>query len=79
MCLGVPAKVIELLPNNMAKTDVNGNEVEVGLILTPEAKVGDYVMVHAGFAMQVIEKEAADESMQLMLELQKIRESYYEK
>jgi hydrogenase expression/formation protein HypC len=77
MCLGVPAKVVELMDNFMAKVDVNGNEVEVGIILTPEVKVGDYVMVHAGFAMQILEKDVADETMELMLELQKIRESYY--
>lgn len=76
MCLGVPGKVIAIRENEMATVDVNGNQVDISKIMTPEVQVGDYVMIHAGFAMQIIEQEEAEENLQLMLELQKIRESY---
>lgn len=76
MCLGVPAEIVELLDDYQAVVDVNGNTVTVSVMLTPEAEVGQYVLVHAGFAMQIVEKEAARESMELLLEMQRIRESY---
>ncbi len=76
MCLGVPAEIVELLDDYQAVVDVNGNTVTVSVMLTPEAEVGQYVLVHAGFAMQIVEKEEARESMELLLEMQRIRESY---
>ena len=63
MCLGVPAKILELLDNSMAIVDVDGNQTEVSLRLTPEAKVDDYVLMHAGFAMDIIDPTYAEETM----------------
>lgn len=60
----------------MAVVDVNSNELMISILLTPEAKIGDWVMVHAGFAMQTMEQAEAQESLELMLELKKIRESF---
>lgn len=75
MCLGVPGKIIELLKDDMAYIDVNGNRVEISIVLTPDVQPGQFVMVHAGFAIQIMDEKEANESLALMLELQRIRES----
>ena len=70
MCLGVPAKVIELIEGQMAVVDVDGNQVNIGIQLVPKVKIGQYVLVHAGFAMDIVDEEWAKETMQLLKELQ---------
>ncbi|MEN6326484.1 MAG: HypC/HybG/HupF family hydrogenase formation chaperone [Syntrophomonas sp.] len=70
MCLGVPGKVLELLEYNKATVDVNGNQVDISVRLTPEVKEGQYVLIHAGFAMEVIDESLAEETMQWLKELQ---------
>jgi len=69
MCLGVPGKIIELKENHRAIVDVNGNQMEISVRLTPEAQVGQYVLIHAGFAMEIIDEDAARETMQILLEV----------
>ena len=54
MCLAVPAKVLDIA-GSVARVAVNGVEREASLMLLPEAKLGDYVLVHAGFAMQIVD------------------------
>ncbi|WP_071394483.1 HypC/HybG/HupF family hydrogenase formation chaperone [Bacillus tuaregi] len=61
MCVGVPAKIIELSEYS-AQVDVMGSQTTVGIIFVPEVKVGDYVIVHAGQAMSVIDEQYAKES-----------------
>lgn len=70
MCLGVPGRVEELLPNDKARVDVSGNSVEISIRLTPEVKVGQYVLIHAGFAMQIVDEAWAHETMALLKELE---------
>lgn len=66
MCLAVPSKVINI-QNMSATIDVYGARREVSLMLIPEeVKVGDFVLVHAGFAIQKVDEEAAEESLQLI-------------
>ncbi len=60
MCLAIPSKILSI-KGHTAEIDVGGNIKEVNITLTPEAKVGDYVLLHAGFAIQVIDEEAAEE------------------
>lgn len=60
MCLAIPAKITKI--NGMvAEVDIGGNSKEINIALTPEAKVGDYVLIHAGYAIQVIDEKAAEE------------------
>ncbi len=68
MCLAVPAKVLKIT-ENVARVSVNGVEREVSLMLLPEAKLGDYVLVHAGFAMQIVEEKDAQETYALLAEM----------
>ncbi len=66
MCLAIPSKIIKI--NEMVATvDVYGARRDVNLLLLPEeVAVGDYVLVHAGFALQKVEKEYAEESLTLI-------------
>jgi hydrogenase expression/formation protein HypC len=75
MCLGVPGKIISR-NDNSAVADINGNQVKVSVALTPEAEVGKYVLIHAGFAMQIIDEHIARETMNYVLELQRLGEAY---
>ena len=70
MCLGVPAKVVEFKEGQMAVVDVDGNQVNISIQLVPEVKIGQYVLVHAGFAMDIVDEDWAQETMQLLKELQ---------
>jgi len=69
MCLAIPSKVVEIR-DKMAIIDVSGVRRDVSLLLLPEeAAVGDYVLVHAGFAIHRIDPEAAEEAMKLLGEI----------
>ena len=74
MCLAIPAR-IEAIDGLQARVDVGGVGRTIGLWLTPEAKVGDYVYVHAGYAISVLDEAEALESLRLLREL---AESYPE-
>ncbi|MEW6675564.1 MAG: HypC/HybG/HupF family hydrogenase formation chaperone [Nitrospirota bacterium] len=66
MCLAIPSKIISI-DNNMAVVDVYGARRNVSLLLIPEdVTVGDYVLVHAGFAIQKIQKDIAQETLRLI-------------
>ena len=58
MCLAVPAKLIET-NGSEAIADLHGNHLRITTLLVPEAKVGDWVLIHAGFAIQRLEEQAA--------------------
>ena len=62
MCVGVPAKVVEK-QEYTAVVDVMGAQTTVGIIFVPEVQVGEYVIVHAGQAMSIIDEEYAMESV----------------
>lgn len=63
MCLAVPAMVMEI-SGSMGKVDFGGSVRDVDLSLV-DAKVGDYVIVHAGFAIQVVDKREAEETLDI--------------
>jgi hydrogenase expression/formation protein HypC len=69
MCLAVPAKIVER-NDWLATVDVSGVTRQVSLMLLPEAAVGDYVLVHAGFAIQAIDEEEALRTLELFKELE---------
>ncbi|MEO0020912.1 MAG: HypC/HybG/HupF family hydrogenase formation chaperone [candidate division WOR-3 bacterium] len=64
MCLAIPVRIVRI-EGETAIGEVGGVEREVSLVMTPEAKVGDYVIVHAGFAIQILDRQAAEETRQL--------------
>ena len=63
MCLAIPAQVKSINENNLATVDILGVTREVALDLTPSAEVGSYVLIHAGFAIEVVSEEAAQETL----------------
>jgi hydrogenase expression/formation protein HypC len=65
MCLSVPGKVVEL-QNNMAKVEVGGVLREVSMEVCPDAAVGDYVLIHTGFAIQKLDEKEALETLDLL-------------
>jgi len=66
MCLAIPSKVVRI-EDSIATIDVHGARRDISLLLMPdEVKVGDYVLVHAGFAIQRIDEEIAEESLRLL-------------
>ena len=65
MCLAIPGKIVSI-KNSMAKVDVAGTIKKGSLQLVPEAKMGDYVLLHAGFAIQVIDEDEALETLRLL-------------
>jgi len=71
MCLGVPARIVETQAGGllrMGKVDFGGVSREVCLAYVPEAGVGDYVIVHAGFAISRLDEVEAQETLDLLLE-----------
>lgn len=66
MCLAIPAKVIELKENNLATVEILGVTRDVALDLTPQAKMDDFVLVHAGFAIEVVDPQYAQETIDLI-------------
>ncbi|WP_173918220.1 HypC/HybG/HupF family hydrogenase formation chaperone [Halobacillus sp. Marseille-Q1614] len=62
MCLGVPAKIIQI-DGERALVDVMGSRMHVGTFFVPEVKVNDYVLLHAGQAMTIVDETYAKESM----------------
>ena len=67
MCLAIPGKILTI-DGVTGVVNMSGVQVNVGLQLVPEAKVGDYVLLHAGFAIQVIDEEEALETEELLAE-----------
>jgi len=68
MCLAIPARIVEVA-DNMGTIDMEGTRRQVSLLLLEEAGVGDYVIVHAGFAIHKIDEGEAMESLKLLREM----------
>jgi len=68
MCLAVPSKIVKI-ENDIGTIDVNGVKKKVSLYLIEDASIGDYVLVHAGFAINKIDEKAARQSLKYFQEL----------
>jgi hydrogenase expression/formation protein HypC len=68
MCLAVPAKVISI-KDDTAVVDVAGIRREASVMMTPEVKVGEYIIMHAGFAIHVLDTAEAEETLRLIEEI----------
>lgn len=72
MCLGVPGKIIEIYESNglkMGKIDFGGITREACLAYVPEAMVGDYALVHVGFALNILSETESQETLALLEEI----------
>ncbi len=66
MCLAVPMQILEIKDDGMARVTAMGAEREAALDLTPQAVVGDFVLVHAGFAIEIVDQQYAEETLELI-------------
>ena len=72
MCLGIPGKIIETYETGglkMGKIDFGGTYREVCLAYVPEAKIGEYALVHVGFAISLLDEEQAQKDLEIIREL----------
>ena len=70
MCLAIPAQVVLMNENGMAEVDIHGVTRTVSLSLTPDAEIGSWVLVHAGFAIQIVDEQFAAESWELIKQIE---------
>ena len=73
MCLAIPA-LIKSIKGQQAVADIEGVTRDISLQLTPEAKVGDYVLLHTGYAINIIDTDEADETLKLLREISEVSE-----
>ncbi|MDV2989036.1 MAG: HypC/HybG/HupF family hydrogenase formation chaperone [Dehalogenimonas sp.] len=74
MCLAVPAQ-IESINGDIAEADMAGTKVRASLMMVPDAKVGDYILLHTGYAIQVLDEADALETLKLFKEMEMIPEN----
>ena len=73
MCLAVPVQVIKI-EDTEAEVDIGGTGRRVSIVLTPEVKVGDYVLLHTGYAISVVDEAEARETLKLFEEMASLDE-----
>lgn len=74
MCLAIPTQITTIDENQMATVTLGGVERQISLVMTPEAQVGDYVLVHTGYAITLMSPEEAQASLETFAELAAIQE-----
>jgi len=80
MCLAVPAKVVEIVDeeNQIAKGDIGGVRRNISVALLDDVKVGDWVLVHVGFAIQKVDEEEATQTLVLLKQIGRVAENEFE-
>ena len=71
MCLAVPVRV-KSIQGDEAEVEAGGTSYKASIRLTPEVRVGDYVLLHTGYAISIVDKEEAEQSIAIFRELEKI-------
>ena len=76
MCVGIPARILAITPGPlpMARVSLNGEELDCRLAYFPEAEIGDYVLIQNGFVMDVLDPQAAADSLAAFASLGVLRE-----
>ena len=74
MCVAIPAQV-KSINDHEAEVEIGGTSYKASLWLTPEAKVGDYVLLHTGYAISVIDQEEAEETLRIFREMEALADS----
>ncbi len=73
MCLAIPV-LIESIEDKEAEVEIGGMTYRISLWLTPEARVGDYTLVHTGYAINILDQEQAEETLRLFEEIAEAEE-----
>ena len=74
MCLAIPVQ-IKSIEGSEAEVEFGGITQKISVLLTPEAKLGDYVLLHTGYAISVINEEEAQETLRLFEEMERLAET----
>jgi hydrogenase expression/formation protein HypC len=74
MCLAIPARIVEL-ERDVAVVDAMGNRYKAKTTLLPEARLGDLVLVHAGFAISLVDEQEAKKTWQLIAEIDEFQDT----
>jgi hydrogenase expression/formation protein HypC len=73
MCLAIPGKIVEIVDagNRIAKVEVGGvrRNINIGMLPENETHIGDYVLIHVGFAMSKVDEQEAEETLRVLKEL----------
>jgi len=75
MCLAIPT-LIKSIDGQAAEVEIGGVQRKISLALTPDAKVGDYVIVHTGFALSVLDEQEAQETLQMFAEMEALENEH---
>jgi len=75
MCLAIPAR-IRSLHGNEAEVEIGGMSRNISTILTPEVKVGDYVLLHTGYAISIVDENEAEETLKLFKQMAAVDKDY---
>lgn len=80
MCLAIPGKIVEIVDsaNHIAKVDVSGVRRNVNIALLDDVCVGDYVLIHVGFAMSKVDEEEAERTHRLLEEIGELQQQMEE-
>jgi hydrogenase expression/formation protein HypC len=73
MCLAIPVRIVSI-DGDEAETDIGGVRRRVSIAFTPEARVGDYVLLHTGYAIGVVDEAEAEETLKLLEEIASLSE-----
>ena len=76
MCLAVPAQLVSI-NDAIGTVELTGATRDCSLLLVPDAKVGDWLLVHAGFAVQIVDEEEAKATLDAFRELEELEEAYF--
>ena len=69
MCLAIPMKVVEFISPDKAKVESEGISMEISVSLVDNVSIGDYVIVHTGFAIEIIDDRDAEETLKMLHEI----------
>jgi len=69
MCLAIPARVIQIGEQNLGLVELGGVVREASFMLLPDVRLGDYVLLHAGYALQKVDEAEAEETLRLLSEM----------
>jgi hydrogenase expression/formation protein HypC len=69
MCLAIPARVIQIGEQNLGLVELGGVVREASFMLLPDVRLGDYVLLHAGYALQTVDEAEAEETLRLLAEM----------
>lgn len=69
MCLAIPMQLIEITGDGLGRVNAGGVKTDVNIMMIPHARTGDYLIIHAGFGIEVLDKEEAEIRLDLFKEL----------